>query len=300
MVNYAEWMKDVNDDTYISKLSIPGTHNSAAYHKLAPPSVQCQGEDVTEQLENGVRFLDFRLSKNFLTLDDDQKDNLIVCHGNFPVKLTGAVHFSDELDNIYKFLESHKSETVILSIKQEGNGTWDNTNDEFPKVFRKNYLKDKTDKWYLKTGIPKLKDARGKIVLFRRFGVNNGDDKDKFGIPANSWTYNTTCDDKGEFCVQDYCEFKSDDDVTKKAQYVKDLMKKATDYNSTNSDPKLFVNFCSASNFFDLAAWPHAVAEKLEESKINDSYKKGCGVVVLDYVNKNDWKMAHELVDKNF
>lgn len=69
MVNYNSWMKGIGDDTYLSKLSIPGTHNSAAYHKLAPPSVQCQGENISEQLRHGVRFLDIRLSTNFLTLD---------------------------------------------------------------------------------------------------------------------------------------------------------------------------------------------------------------------------------------
>ncbi|QOU19795.1 hypothetical protein BRETT_003949 [Brettanomyces bruxellensis] len=300
MVDYSSWMKDVNNDTYLSKLSIPGTHDAAAYHKLAPPSVQCQGEDISEQLKHGVRFLDIRLSKNFLTLDDSKKNDLICCHGNFPVKLTGAVKFTDELENIYNFLKDHNSEAVILSIKQEGNGSWDNQNDEFPKVFRDHYLKGHEDKWFLKDEIPKLGDCRGKIVLFRRFGVNNQDDQGKFGISASSWTYNTACDDRGKFCVQDYCEFKDEQDISKKAGYVKDLLKKAVDYNNTNSEPKLFVNFCSASNFFDIDCWPHAVAESLQKAKINDEYKKGCGIVVLDYVNKEDWKPAKQLVDKNF
>lgn len=299
MVDYSNWMKDINDDTYLSKLSIPGTHDAAAYHKLAPPSVQCQGENIGEQLKNGVRFLDVRLSKNFLTLSSN-KDDLICCHGNFPVKLNGAVKFTDELQNIYDFLKDHSSEAVILSIKQEGNGSWDNANDEFPKVFKEHYLKDNEDKWFLKNEIPKLKDCRGKIVLFRRFGVNNQDDQDKFGLSASSWSYNTTCDDRGKFCVQDYCEFKDEKDISKKADYVKDLLKKATDYNNTDNDPKLFINFCSASNFFDVDCWPHAVAQSLRDAKISDEYKKGCGIVVLDYVNKDDWKPAKELVDKNF
>ncbi|VEU21787.1 DEKNAAC102451 [Brettanomyces naardenensis] len=302
MVDYSSWLKDVDDDTYLSKLAIPGTHDAAAYHSLAPPSVQCQGEDISEQLKNGVRFLDVRLSKNFLTLSSDEKDkdDLICCHGNFPVKLTGAVKFTEELENIYKFLEDHNSETVILSIKQEGNGKWDNEHDEFPTVFGKNYLDGHEDKWFLKDEIPQLKDARGKIVLFRRFGVNNSDNQGKFGIAANSWTYNTTYDDRGKFAVQDFCEFKSEDDIPKKADYVKDLLKKATDYNNTNSDPKLFVNFCSASNFFDFDTWPHAVAEGLQKANIGEDYKKGCGIVVLDYVNKDDWKSIHNLIDKNF
>ncbi|QPG74948.1 hypothetical protein FOA43_002287 [Brettanomyces nanus] len=300
MVNYDSWMKDINGDTHISKLAIAGTHEAPAYHKLAPPSVQCQGEDITEQLNHGARFLDIRLSKNFLTVNDDKKNDLICVHGNFPVKLAGAVKFTEELEHIYKFLEDHNSEAVILSIKQEGNGKWDNQNDEFPKVFRDNYLKNHEDKWYLKNEIPKLDNCRGKIVLFRRFGVNNQDDSGKFGISASNWQYNTSCDDTGMFCVQDFCEFKSEDDIPKKADLVKDLLNKAKDYNNTDNDPKLFLNFCSASNFFDFDTWPHAVAKGLREAKISDAYGKGCGIVVLDYVNKDDWNPVRELVDKNF
>ncbi len=300
MVNYDSWMKGIGDDTYLSKLSIPGTHNSAAYHKLAPPSVQCQGENISEQLRHGVRFLDIRLSRNFLTLDRRKKNDLICCHGNFPVKLTGAVKFRDELENIYNFLKDHDSETVILSIKQEGNGNWDNQNNEFQKVFKEHYIEGHNNKWFLKDEIPKLCDCRGKIVLFRRFGVNSQDNQGKFGISASSWAYNTTCDDRGMFCVQDFCEFKERQDILKKASCVKSLLKKAVDYNNTDSDPKLFINFCSASNFFDVRCWPHSVAESLQKAKINDEYKKCCGIVVLDYVNKEDWKSAKELVDKNF
>ena len=83
MVDYKTWLKDIDNNTRISKLSIPGTHNSAACH-TALPSVQCQGASVTEQLEHGVRFLDIRVGKLFV--GNDVKD-LQVIHGKFPVKI---------------------------------------------------------------------------------------------------------------------------------------------------------------------------------------------------------------------
>ncbi|QEL62224.1 hypothetical protein SBP28_004237 [Candidozyma auris] len=258
MVNYKTWLKELNDDTKLGKLSIPGTHNSAACH-TALPSVQCQGESVTKQLEHG-----------------------------------------DTLDEVFDFLKDNSSETVILSVKQEGTGEWNNDKDEFGNVIWDKYVKPNKDKFYLGTDLPRLGDARGKVILFRRFGDNNEGRRNEFGFDAHTWKYNCTEDDRGPFCVQDFCEIEKADDVPKKVEYVKNLAKKASEYNRSNDDGKLFINFCSGSNFFDHECWPQQVAKAMEEHKLQDSFDKGSGVIVLDYVESNDWKMAKELIDKNF
>lgn len=300
MVNYTEWQREVNDNTLLSALSIPGTHNSAASH-TALPSVQCQGESITKQLEHGVRFFDIRVSKNILKSDENDQKDLVVIHGKFPVKLMGNVYLKDVLQDIYKFLENHRSEVVLVSIKQEGNGTWDNDNDEFGNVIWDRYINKDKNRWYLNTNIPRLGEARGKAVMFRRFGVKNEDRKREFGIDAAWWSYNCTNDDRGSFQVQDWCEISSADDISKKAQYIKDLSKVAVDHNSTNSnDPKLFINFCSGSNFFDPNCWPSKIAEGLTKNKIYESFGKGNGIIVLDYAESDDWKLTKTLVDKNF
>ncbi|KAG7698184.1 hypothetical protein KL915_001901 [Ogataea haglerorum] len=301
MVDYANWLKSVSDDTNIGRLSIPGTHNSAACH-TALPSVQCQGASVTKQLENGVRFLDVRLSRNFITTHSDGKhrNDLIVIHGKFPVKLLGSVKFSKVLGEVYKFLDDHPSEFVILSLKQEGTGSWDNQNDEFANVINDRFISRNKDKWYLRTELPVLRDCRGKVVLFRRFGVQSREKQERLGIPAASWSYNTTDDDRGCIRVQDFCEIKSEQDIPKKAEYVKNMINTAKSYNSSNSDPKLFLNFCSGSNFFDHDCWPRKVTERLMVANIDECYGKGCGTVILDFSEKNDWKLVRKLVAQNF
>ncbi|CCH44829.1 1-phosphatidylinositol phosphodiesterase [Wickerhamomyces ciferrii] len=300
MVNYSQWLGEVNDDVLISSLSIPGTHNSAASH-TALPSVQCQGKDVGEQLKNGVRFFDIRVSKNVLKSDENEQKDLIVIHGKFPVKLLGNVYLKDVLSDVYKFLEQNRSETVIVSIKQEGNGEWDNDNDEFGNLIWDKYINPNKDRWYLNTQIPRIGEARGKAIIFRRFGVKNEDRKREFGIDAAWWTYNTTNDDRGTIQVQDWCELSSAEDISKKAQYIKDLSKRAVEHNSTNSnDPKLFINFCSGSNFFDPNCWPSKIAEGLNQNKIEEAFGKGNGVIILDYAESNNWKLVKELVEKNF
>lgn len=300
MVNYTEWLKEQRDDVLLSSLAIPGTHNSAASH-TALPSVQCQGESVLKQLEHGVRFLDLRVSKNVLKSDENDQKDLVIIHGKFPVKLLGNVYLKDVLNDVYKFLEEHRSESVLVSIKQEGNGTWDNDNDEFGNLIWEKYINPNKDRWYLNTNIPRVGEARGKAIIFRRFGVKNEDRKKEFGIDAAWWSYNCTNDDRGSFQVQDWCEISSADDISKKAQYIKDLSKTASDYNSTNSnDPKLFINFCSGSNFFDPNCWPSKIAEGLNQNNIAESFGRGSGIIVLDYSESEDWKLVKQLIDKNF
>ena len=55
------WMKDVDDNTLITTMSIPGTHDSGATHSIFDVAGKCQDTTIKQQLELGVRFLDLRL-----------------------------------------------------------------------------------------------------------------------------------------------------------------------------------------------------------------------------------------------
>lgn len=288
-------MQQLDDNTKITKLSIPGTHNSAACH-TALPSVQCQGETVTEQLKNGVRFLDIRAGKLFLSEGDEAKD-LQVIHGKFPVRIPFPRKLKDTLQEVYDFLEEHRSEVVIVSLKQEGSDDWNNDQDEFGNLIWDKYVNPNHDKWYLGTDIPRLGDARGKVLLFRRFGVKNDDRRNQFGFEASSWSYNTTDDDRGTLVVQDFCEVQTVDDISKKIEYVKEMTRKATGY---GNDDKLFVNFTSASNLFDHQCWPQPVALAILKGNVQADFRKGSGIVVLDYIETENWELARKLVDSNF
>lgn len=294
MVNYQRWLGELNDDTKISKLSIPGTHNSAAC-RTALPSVQCQGESVTEQLNHGVRFLDVRVGRLLV----GNSPELQVIHGKFPVKIPFPLKLQDTLDEVYEFLHNNPSETVIVSLKQEGSNDWDNNNDEFGKLIWNQYIDANKDKWYLNTDIPRLGDARGKAIIFRRFGVKDEQLKQKFGFDASFWQYNTIKDERDTFAVQDFCEVNSSDDIPKKIEYVNEFTKSAESY-IQNNDNKIFLNFTSASNFFDTKCWPEAISEAMLNANIDAEFKKGSGIIVLDYIEGEDWRMARKLIDSNF
>ncbi|AGO10903.1 AaceriAFR607Cp [[Ashbya] aceris (nom. inval.)] len=302
MVDYANWMSEVDGNAYVSQLSLPGTHNSAACH-MALPSVRCQDCSVSEQLEHGVRFLDVRLGKPLLGGKDrdGQLQELHVVHGKFPVRLPFPVKFDSTLEEVFRFLDEHPAECVVVSLKQEGADSWDHEHDEFANFVWDHYIAPHADRWYLHNGVPRLDDARGKVVLFRRFGLADDARRDSYGIEANWWSYNTTSEDRGAFQVQDFCEVNQSEDITLKAGYVKQLLDTAHTFNSTNPDTgKMFLNFCSASNFRNPDCWPERIAERMAECRIYDSVQKGAGVVVIDYAGMDDWRHTRAIVDSNF
>ncbi|MEX1551649.1 MULTISPECIES: hypothetical protein [Enterococcus] len=58
------WMNELKDNTRLSELSIPGTHDSATHaikHTVGLGYVKTQSIDITRQLNNGIRFLDARV-----------------------------------------------------------------------------------------------------------------------------------------------------------------------------------------------------------------------------------------------
>lgn len=69
---YKNWMSYIKDDAKITKIAMPGSHNSATMgmNKLA----RCQADSLYEQYKYGVRFFDIRLKA-------DKKGRLFVAHG---------------------------------------------------------------------------------------------------------------------------------------------------------------------------------------------------------------------------
>ena len=49
--NASIWMKDVDDNTLITTMSIPGTHDSGATHSIFDVAGKCQDTTIKTQLE---------------------------------------------------------------------------------------------------------------------------------------------------------------------------------------------------------------------------------------------------------
>ena len=72
------WMREIEDDTLLSNLTIPGTHDSCATSNI--PFVRTQYLSITKQMEAGLRFLDLRCRVH----SDGQ---LYMYHGGIPINL---------------------------------------------------------------------------------------------------------------------------------------------------------------------------------------------------------------------
>uniref|UniRef100_A0A060T285 ARAD1C26994p n=1 Tax=Blastobotrys adeninivorans TaxID=409370 RepID=A0A060T285_BLAAD len=298
-----EWQKRVNDDTLLSKLSLPGTHNSAASH-ISFPSVQCQGASVTEQLEHGVRFLDIRCAVPFWTgcggVFGSSPGDLQVIHGNFPVKIPFPEKLDSVLKEVYDFVGKHKSESVVVSLKAEGAHKWEG--DEFADIIWSRYVHPNEEKWYLKNKIPRMGECRGKVILFRRFGCNDDSKKDNYGINAQWWKYNCDNDNRENVAVQDWCEVMKPEDINQKVTYINDHIKRAVEFNSTSeadSNGKLYINFCSGSNFWNPQCWPRNVSKGVFDG-VTDKIDRGAGVIIIDYAETNQWDFVRSMVALNF
>jgi 1-phosphatidylinositol phosphodiesterase len=300
------WMGKLRDDTHLGRLSMPGTHNSPTCH-TALPSVRCQAVSVTEQLKNGVRFLDIRVQPGGKELE--------LVHGAFPIALSGKKLLRDVMNECYAFLDRNRSETIIISLKREGTGK---TNDQsFSKDIKRDVIDKRSGSWFTEPRIPKLGEARGKCILFRRYDIDEslrGDNEGRgHGIDAANWAYNTpNYTTPSGICVQDFCEVAETENINKKVQYVKEHLERSCEEISEaereNTDPPLFVNFLSASNFWKVGCWPDRIAEKINPQVCEhlavahrvENGKAGTGVVIYDFVGDDgNWAVTKLVVGMN-
>nr|POE50147.1 1-phosphatidylinositol phosphodiesterase [Quercus suber] len=331
------WMRAFRDATPLSALSIPGTHNSATCY-VALPSVRCQAVSLREQLENGVRFLDVRVQPGRAAADDNDNEApdaaLTLVHGVFPISLTGPKNFRALLDVVHDFLRDHPSETVILSLKREGLGA--TTDQQLSRILHAHYATDARE-WYTEPRVPTLGEVRGKIVLLRRFALaaslRSAHAGRGWALDAERWAFNTPDCACGDVRVQDFCEVLEPQSIARKVELCCAHFERAAAVVCAPSPPRpsgretddavppgpLYLNFLSASNFWQVACWPEKIAARLNPAVtaflcmrhgVGDKGVKGpgerftgdggVGVVVCDWVGKDgDWDLVRCIVGMN-
>lgn len=389
--NLSSWMSTLPSHLPLSALSIPGTHNSPT-HYMALPSVRCQAVPVLDQLENGVRFLDVRVSCPVYTPpprppppsssgarghDDDADDPpaLRLVHSAFPITINPVAAYCSAkttlaslLATVRAFLAAHPTETVLLSIKREGTGR--GTDADLSQILLRHYIERRPttpapdpdsnsgsqapaeeERWYTSDAIPTLAECRGKIVLVRRFGLHGSIAASgrPLGIDGSAWPDNVAdgmCG-AGTIRIQDYYGIAHSGEIMeRKARYVQEGLERAAQavhnhprnglpvgggggtpgMQSASPDdgdgqgqpppPPLYINFLSASSFFNVNCWPDRIAVKLNPAIVeylcmgHGAPGKGpgqlsigdaaTGIVVTDWVGHNgDWDLIRCVVGWN-
>ncbi len=166
-----KWMARISDELPISRLTLPGTHDTMALYETIYGTAICQTLTLDDQLTKGVRCLDIRAR---------HIRNSFAIHHGIEFQKT---FFDNVINTASAFLQENPSETIVLVLKPE----WkDESNTRSYEATLKNYIsRYPSNLFYTGPTIPKLKDVRGKIVLVRRFSGS-------IGIDATRWPDNPT------------------------------------------------------------------------------------------------------------
>ena len=169
----ADWMARLEDGLGLHEIVIPGTHDSATQYSQLAFITKCQSLSVAEQLEAGYRYLDIRLGFA-------DSGALKLMHGftscrKGPMPWAETLYLRDVLDQCGAFLAAHPTETVIFAVKYE------RVTEPVERFETRlvDELKSLGDALLLTDAIPTLGEARGKLVLTRRY-------KDEAGLGAEA------------------------------------------------------------------------------------------------------------------
>ena len=203
----ADWMAALPDDTPLSSLVIPGTHDSATQFVQLAFFSKCQALSVGQQLEAGFRYLDIRLG------DADKGGPPPLMHGFTKCKVSAfgsALTLDKVLADCCGFLAQHPTETVLFVVKHEHGEEPDAAMAEALDRF----IGERPGSWLVTDTMPTLGEARGKLVLLRRWEGGDGLPllwEDQRG--ADDVSQNAAVTDEGAYrlWVQDRFEYGADD-----------------------------------------------------------------------------------------
>lgn len=282
MTHLNEWMKSLNDTINITELSIPGTHDSITYAETTIGSLgsyhgKCQNLTIKEQLENGIRFFDFRLEK--------YNDDFRFCHDKL---ISYKLMFHEIFNQLKLFLKNNPSEFIILSIKK------DNGND-FTKEWEEKYSSDAI--FYSGDSFPKVSKCRGKIILLSRLKkATKG-----FPIPWKNNTKDQSLENKKKsynysYAVQDNYNVDLEQSY-KKITVINTFLDKVVTYKKGYDKATLCLCFVSSSGMFSgfknlyiNLPYPKEASNKINpelEEKIKEKYSnKRLGILIMDFPNQ--------------
>lgn len=151
------WMTNSLIDTMpLAVLSIPGTHDSAAYTSwiaIKAPWVVTQDDTITNQLNKGIRYLDLRVGKD---------GNMY--HGS--TRVGSEAGLAGHLQELKAFLEQNPGEFILIRIKGEG-FTYNTADDvrNFRLVLEKAINDSGIASYLYKGNAPTVEQMRGKVLI---------------------------------------------------------------------------------------------------------------------------------------
>ena len=296
-VRAVTWMENVPDETKLSSMSIPGTHDSCTQNVDMRYIFQCQDASIATQLKYGYRYLDMRL----VLEKRSGQETLVLKHNIARCKVSDSpfsrtLTLADVLKDVYAFLDAHPTETVILCMKAENSK--DNVADVQSVLYEA--ISREPDRWYLKNEIPTLGEVRGKAVLATRFDDKLAVGSERCGLYFG-WadqgdrtvladpTASSAINGSETLCVQDRYNYDTDDKIN--------AIRTCLD-NSQAAEDTFFLNFTSTSGSGKVGH-PKEYAKHINLDLYDYDWQAGTayGIVIVDFAPK---KIAEKIYQTNF
>lgn len=179
-------MKAYPDDTPLTCMNIPGTHDAATWNyslatqqylghvtdlvdpsKFDPAAFRCQTRSFAQMLDDGIRAFDLRYAY------DVTNSSLVFWHG--PALQSQTATVDDVMYGFYRWLDQHPSEVVFLSFQYQSSTTPYATNSQGVQSLLFETLNSPAAEQYIqqRTGeLGTLGESRGQIVLLKRFDLD--------------------------------------------------------------------------------------------------------------------------------
>jgi len=320
------WQYRLPDNTYVSVVSIPGSHDSATGSGwasgmgiLGDRYAKTQELTIAEQWTLGVRAFDFRpcVYEDYMNLN----------HGIMPTKL----HFEDTMLQLRDSLINNPSEFIIIHLLHDKDG------DQVENAYNQRiveFLQSDPIKDYLvdfKRALT-VGDMRGKILILSRdkyatkpiggFLLNWKTDNVNWAEQTAGKIQGAASSIQGTLYMQDYSDTHNEGGIQTKLDAIKKMLDTSTKYRTiTAAGIRWIYNFASAyskvENLFgneislsdgyrDNASHTNAfIADYLKA----DGYKPGpTGIIMMDFVGvdeTNGYKtrgreLVQAIIDNNF
>ncbi len=152
----SNWMSRVDDNTFVSLLSIPGAHDAATGHGTSLDNfARTQDITITEMWNAGVRAFDLRPCV--------QNNDLAIYHGSVSTNIS----FKQAVTTLCNLLDSHPTELAIIVMRHEddsdnGDASWNTlmTTQLTTEPVKSHAVAFKT--------LLKMSEARGKLLVLSR------------------------------------------------------------------------------------------------------------------------------------
>lgn len=303
-ISGATWMSQINDKTLLSALTIPGTHDSAAFTYSWAPFVTTQALDIRKQLDAGIRFFDLRCGI--------RDDILEMVHGSAVLGL----RLDAVLDTMYSWLASHPTEAIIAQIKRDRKE--ENATMHFSQAIVKT-VAARPERWRTANTTPTMGELRGKIQLFRRF---EGPSLYAYGLDVTRWQDNpsrpfTIYTWHGvQITIQDHYSFSDPESlpslIQKKGGDVAELLDRAV---CDPSKDHWYINFTSGFEFnlyyqitprqvavggWHAFRWEEGMNVRLREYLARRGERRRYGVIAMDFPEAGTPDLVMAVIATNF